>query len=733
MIQQKENRLSNAQTANQSPEYSINNSTMWKTDGSPASLTRSVEPVASLSDYAARYARYGFIPIPVRPNGKLPAASGWQKSLPGEAEAIDRMARHRGNIGLTFPTDLFALDVDTKPGKQGASSLQALEDVHGELPRTLEQRTASGGRHLIFRKPPTVTLKNTAGVLGTDLDIRAHGGQIVAEPSTIAGAAYSWIDWDVIAEEPEIADAPAWLLELLTAPEKPRKKGRIAEGGRNQELFRRACAMQAAGEDDDYIYRELHHLNSTLCNPPLSDHELRTIANSALSYDKGDAEQDAEWMFATEQDLSERLARRAHGLLRWTPGMEWMQNVGTHWKRDETLARFSLASATIKAAIAGIDDAKTARAVSKAAVVPAILSLARSAPGIITPVEEWDKHIMLLNTPAGAFDLETGKEVSRDGLLFTQVTGVAPCRMPTPVWDRFISSVFADDLEMVEFIQRMAGYALTGSIKEQKLFFLHGSGSNGKSVFLDVLQAIGGTYNHNLPSEALMTSKHEGHPTMFASLHGKRMAVSSEIEESAHWAESRIKAMTGDGQLTARFMHKDFFTFDVTHKHIIAGNFKPRLKGDDYAMVRRLVLVPFMQRFEGAQRDSNLPDKLRAEYPGILAWAIDGAVKWAASGLMIPGAVADASRTYMEEQNDIEQWLQACCKRTATAETGSAALYESFAKWKEQNGEHAPAQRNFSQRLERMFNKRRTKHGAVFSGVALAPSGADYYAASRGF
>lgn len=442
---------------------------------------------------------------------------------------------------------------------------------------------------------------------------------------------------------------------------------------------------------------------------------------------------DGELPFGSEQALAESFAERAEGVLRWTPSIDWMRNLGTHWERDALLHRFTVAKHVCKDAATGLDSPKLAAKICAANTSSALLMLARGAPGIATPVEEWDKHPMMLNTPGPAIDLETGKAVSRDNLLFTQVTAVAPKRTPTPAWDKFLFDVFAGDLAMVEFMQRMAGYSLTGSIKEQKLFFLYGSGSNGKSVFLDVLRSIGGTYAHNLPAEALMTSKHEGHPTIFASLHGKRLAISSEIEESAHWAESRIKSLTGDETLSARYMRQDFFTFKVTHKHVIAGNFKPRLKGDDYAMVRRLVLVPFAQRFEGARRDINLPDKLRAEYPGILAWAIEGARKWAAGGLAIPAAVTEASAQYMAEQNDLELWIADCCQRSPQASASAASLYESFKHWKDRNGEHAPSVKTFSQRLERMFDKRRTRVGMEFTGLSLSSSAfTDYRAASRG-
>ena len=430
--------------------------------------------------------------------------------------------------------------------------------------------------------------------------------------------------------------------------------------------------------------------------------------------------------FGSEQMLADRFTAQASGHFRWSPGMDWMTATPTHWERDSLLVRYNLAKHVCRSTAKGL-DLKLAAKICAASTTNAVLSLARSAYSIATPVAAWDSYPMLLNTPGGVIDMETGKEVPRDGLLFTQLAGCAPAAMPTPCWDKFISEVFNGDVEMVEFIQRMGGYSLTGSIKEQKLFFLQGSGSNGKSVFLDVLRNLGGTYSHNLPSEALMTSRNEGHPTMFAALHGKRIAISSEIEESAHWAESRIKALTGDESLTARFMHKDFFTFNISHKHVIAGNFKPRLKGDDFAMVRRMVLVPFAQRFEGERRDNNLPDKLKAEYSGILAWFIEGARKWATSGLAMPAAVTEASREYMAEQNDLEMWLAECCEQGPRFSCAVSELYGSFSEWKQRNGEHAPSVKSFSQRLERTHNKVKTKQGMSFNGVRVASVFADSY------
>lgn len=437
----------------------------------------------------------------------------------------------------------------------------------------------------------------------------------------------------------------------------------------------------------------------------------------------------------SEMALAEAFAKAGTGLFRWSPGMDWMHNEGTHWERDDRLRRFTAAKAVCREAAEGAEKAQTAAKLCSSGVGSAVLHLARSEPQINTAVAEWDKCPMLLNTPGDCYDLETGLPVSRTGLLFTQVTGIAPARMATPIWDRFLAAVFDGDVAMIEFIQRMFGYCLTADIREQKLFFLYGAGANGKSVLLEVLQYILGRYSHNLPAEALMTAKHERHPTTFAALQGKRVAISSEIEESSHWAESRIKSLTGDSTLTARFMRGDEFTFRISHKHVLAGNFKPRLKGDDFAMQRRMVLVPFTQQFTGTRRDETLPEKLKAEYPGILAWAIEGAAKWADSGLLIPNSVQESSREYMAEQNDIELWIDECCNVGDGLRGKSSDLYASYAAWKQRNGENAGSSKVFSQRLERKFAKKRVTEGQFFFGIQLKPNHQlnDYQNQSRGF
>jgi putative DNA primase/helicase len=402
--------------------------------------------------------------------------------------------------------------------------------------------------------------------------------------------------------------------------------------------------------------------------------------------------------------------------LRWSPGLGWMHDDGTHWKRDEHLIRFDLARRTARAS-AQLADAKIRKAITSAKTVNALLFLAQSDPAIVVPAAQWDSDPLMINTPAGIVDLRTGKLHERNrGQYLTQISRVSPdTQQPTENWLRFISQVFADDIDTIEFVQRMCGYCLSGDRREQKLFFAHGQGSNGKSTLLDILMWMMGSYALKLPTTALMASRNERHPTELAQLHGKRLAVSNELEEGSFWAEARIKELTGDETLTARFMRQDNFTFTMSHKHLIAGNHKPRLKGGDPAMARRMVLLPFLQKFEGAAKDAKLPEKLKAEAPGIMAWAIEGARKWYADGLAIPGKVEDASRDYMAEHDDIAMWIEECCKIDAGTHARSSDLYASFRRWKQSRGEHEPSQTVWGEKMTLVSGLRKVKMSGIMT------------------
>ena len=443
----------------------------------------------------------------------------------------------------------------------------------------------------------------------------------------------------------------------------------------------------------------------------------------------------------TDLDLSRRFADDAAGFLRFTSGLDWMVKEDRVWVPDERLMRQSCAKHVCMLAASRAAEKEDVNRVSSLSRINAAIQLSRDDGRIMTPMARWDERQDVANTPAGAFCLRTGALIEVDEALYTKITKVAPVREPAPIWEHFLTQVFDGDLEMVEFTQRLAGYLLTGLITEQKVFFLFGGGANGKSVFLDTLAAIFGSYAHNLPSSALMAHQHEQHPTVIAGLAGVRCAVSGEIADGARWDGARLKELSGNATQTARRMQKDFFEFKTTHKHIISGNLKPRLRGDDAAMARRMVLIPFMQKFEGSRRDNNLLAKLEKEHAAILQWVIDGAVKWFESGLQIPAVVTEATNEYMQTNNSFDEWITERCDRVTGHFEGMKDLYGSYRAFKQERGEQPESIIGFAESLVRIgFEKRRLASGMQLRGLRLrggfespTDSGEAAYRAAKGY
>ena len=213
-------------------------------------------------------------------------------------------------------------------------------------------------------------------------------------------------------------------------------------------------------------------------------------------------------------------------------------------------------------------------------------------------------------------------------------------------------------------------------VTEHALFFLYGSGANGKSTFANVLLEILGTGRTGYAAVAPMTvftaQKFDQHPTELAMLQGKRLVIAHETEEGRAWATARIKTLTGGDPITARFMRCDFFTYEPQFKLLILGNHKPALRVTDTAMRRRLHLIPFTVTIPEAERDQALPDKLRAEYPQILAWMIRGAVAWRRGGLKPPASVVAATDDYFQDEDTFAQWLAECCVLDPSSERDAA-------------------------------------------------------------
>jgi putative DNA primase/helicase len=403
----------------------------------------------------------------------------------------------------------------------------------------------------------------------------------------------------------------------------------------------------------------------------------------------------------------------------------WYEWTGRVWARDETVRVFDLARNICRSVAASCAKENVAKQIASAKTVSAVEKFARADRRHAAKVDQWDTDPWLLNTPAGAVDLKTGILRShRPENHITKITAVAP-RGECPQWRRFLAQITKDDEGLQGFLQRAAGYSLTGSTREHALFFGYGTGGNGKGVFLNTLTGILGDYAAVASIDTFTSSTSERHPTDLAMLRGARLVTAQETEEGRRWAESRIKAMTGGDPITARFMRQDFFTYQPAFKLFIAGNHKPGLRSVDEAIRRRFNLIPFDVKIPASERDPELPDKLKAEWPGILKWAIEGCLEWQRIGLSQPQAVAAATLEYFEAEDAFGQWLAECCVVTGQNETGSTKLFKSWSAWAHNSGEFIGSQKAFSQKLtaKGYVAKKDGTGRSVFVGIdAVQPS-----------
>jgi putative DNA primase/helicase len=432
--------------------------------------------------------------------------------------------------------------------------------------------------------------------------------------------------------------------------------------------------------------------------------------------------------------------------------MGWHTWTGTHWRRSDEeavriaaqLSRAILKKAAILAEEASQEASEERREIlakragklftcahksESRARVDAALWFARALLNI--HIEELNRDLYALNVQNGVIELHTGElRKHRQTDFITRCCPVAyDSKAEAPKWGAFLRRIFADDVAVIDFVQRAAGYSLTGDIGEQCLFILHGSGANGKSVLLEVLGHMLGAYAKQAAPDLLLAKTQDRHPTEIADLFGSRLVTAIETSEGRRLAEALVKQMTGGDKMKARFMRQDFFEFDATHKLWLATNHKPQVRGTDYAIWRRIRLIPFEVTIPKEEQVKGLAGKLLAEEaPGILAWMVRGCLAWQREGLTPPSKVIDATEAYREEMNVLAGFLDECCKinqdphKTQLFTTTAKELYEVYKQWCDRNGEHPETQRSFGMRLtERGLEREKGRYGWSWKGIRVLP------------
>lgn len=679
-----------------------------------------VGAVASLTDLPAGTAdaavwmaeRLGWHVFPVGADKKPFAGTHGCLDATNDVDQVKAMFAARPNANVAVATGgasgFFAVDVDVKNGV-GWTGLEAFESRYGKLPETLTIETPSGGKHFLYAYPNGPTIGNKGNVDKLQIDVRGEGGYVLAPPSLLrSGRGYR------VAHDVPIAPAPERLLSRLAKGEgvpsvaaASSVTAAIPEGGRNSTLCSIAGTLRRRGANEEAIIGALHAFNEAQCKPPLDASEVERIARSVVRYAPESHHA------ATDVGNARRLVDALNGKARFDyAGRAWFKYDGQRWKRDDDGALIREAKGvgdrllTDAQAINDPDHRKRgiAFAVKSQASprVRAMVELAQSEPGIPIASDAFDRPAHLLNARNGTIDLRSGKLRPHDpaDLLSRVIDLDYDADAACPTWERFVAEVFQGDAELIEFVHRVIGYCGTAETQEQLFLILHGDGANGKSTLLKAICDALGPYSSHTPTETLIV-RNGGQSNDVARLMGARFVTASEADAHHRLNEGFIKQVTGDEPITARYLYGEFFTFKPVFKLALATNALPTVNGADPALFRRLRLIPFNRVFTAAEQDKELGLKLAAELPGILAWIVQGAVKWYAHGLTTPAAVLHAGAEFRADSDTVGAYIEDRCELASGEVIQASHLFGDYRRFTDNAGRDPLNQTAFGRALTR--------------------------------
>lgn len=352
----------------------------------------------------------------------------------------------------------------------------------------------------------------------------------------------------------------------------------------------------------------------------------------------------------------------------------------------------------------------------------AMLKEAEHISGIPVTNSNFDEQPHLLNFEDGVVDLRTGDIQSHDKdlMLSKYVPHSITSEQPTR-WLTFLNEIFEGDQDIIDYVHKVAGYTLTGETKEQSMFIFVGDGANGKSLFLEILNMVAGTYGATSNVEILLEKRNNAaNLGDVARLNKIRNVITDETKIGDKLNESAIKTMTsGIGKIVARFLYGNEFEFTPIFKIFMATNHKPVIRGTDHGIWRRLKIIPFNRVFDDNEQDRELVDKLKLELDGIFSWAVEGAKRWYAEGLREPKILNETLKEYRTEMDLIQQWVDEACDVGTTFRTPSKDLFENFSNYVTINREFQMSQTLFGRNISKKFKKRRFGGTTYYEGLQL--------------
>lgn len=424
-------------------------------------------------------------------------------------------------------------------------------------------------------------------------------------------------------------------------------------------------------------------------------------------------------------------AMNAHALVAWSdgsikfaPGLGFYVWSGQVWERSEVKVRQAIHSMGAALVLAG--EGQKARGFTMTSRIDDLMTELRSVPSVHVDASEFDARPDLLSFRNGTVDLRTGKMREHDKadmLTYRLTIDYVPDAL-CPRWESFLAEIFPENPELPAYIQRMVGYGITGHVSEQCFCVLWGKGANGKSVLTDTLTAVFRVISKTTPFATFEEKQSGGIPNDIAALRGARLVMASEGESGRPMSEAILKRVTGKDMIAARFLRQEFFEFKPSFLLMLATNHKPRFRGQDEGLWRRVKMVPFKRWFAPHERDHTLDMKLLAEAEGIAAWAVRGAVEWFAHGLDDPAVIKDAVKEYRETSDALAGFFPGILEEREGAVTEGGDAFNLYMDWCE--AENLPAKERWTRTgfyramEERGIVKKKTAKGIALVGVANA-------------
>jgi len=359
----------------------------------------------------------------------------------------------------------------------------------------------------------------------------------------------------------------------------------------------------------------------------------------------------------------------------------------------------------------------------------AALDILSTINGMSCSINEFDTDNYLLNCQNGIVDLKTGKLLPHDPkrLMMKICNTYYDPEARSSFFENFLDEIMLSKKDNVMFLQKLFGYVLTGSLKEEGFYIFKGEGGNGKSKLVESFVYAAGNYCTSSSPDVVMAKEKTQIPQDIARLKGARLIVLSEPDRNKKFSDNLFKWLTGNDTVNARFLYGREFEFKMTGKFILMTNHDVKTMSTDNGTWRRMVKIPFDYIVPEDKKDRDLEDKLKIQAPAILSWAVKGCLLWQKEGLKPTEPMISATEEYKKSQDVVQLFLDECTQIVGAFHTPKSIFYAAFKQWCQDNSEFEITQREFSNRMiSKSFTEKRLTGGTrAWENIILLSSFSD--------